>query len=95
MYQLKEVCGVFKSPKSHALLKLTSASLTTVNRDDFYTTQCRHSDKNTRCNPDLNMCQCLPRYKHQRAAGQQGREGKWCMGELWYEAGQIHLKEVA
>ena len=38
MYQLKEVCGVFKSPKSHALLKLTSASLTTVNRDDFYTT---------------------------------------------------------
>jgi len=44
--------------------------------------QCRHSDKNTRCNPDLNMCQCLPRYKHQRAAGQQGREGKWCMEDL-------------
>ena len=38
MYQFKEVCGVLKSPKSHALLKLTSASLTTVNRDDFYTT---------------------------------------------------------
>ena len=41
MYQLKEVCGVFKSPKSHALLKLTSASLTTVDREDFYTTQTR------------------------------------------------------
>ena len=39
MYQLKEVCDVFKSPKSHALLKLTLASLTTVDREDFYTTQ--------------------------------------------------------
>ena len=38
--------------------------------------QCQHTDKNTRCNPDLNMCQCLPRYKPQRS----GRE-KWCMGE--------------
>lgn len=39
--------------------------------------QCQHTDKNTRCNPDLNMCQCLPRYKPQRS----GKE-KWCMEDL-------------
>ena len=40
--------------------------------------QCRHTDGNTRCNPDLNMCQCLPRYKPQK---QQGSRQRRCLGE--------------
>ena len=41
--------------------------------------QCQRLDKNSRCNQNLNICQCQPRHEPQSFA--KARKDYWCVGE--------------
>ena len=42
--------------------------------------QCQRVDRNSRCNLDLNVCRCLPRFLAQ-AYGNQHSKRRWCVGK--------------
>ena len=46
--------------------------------------QCQSFDSNTRCNTDLNVCECQPRFRPNNSKNSGGRKDTKCIGKIFY-----------